>query len=130
IESKNISTDDIKTTNISNKPIQISQHETSDINKLKKSNFKDHFMKSNKLLNRPEATSIFVGSANIPNPDELSKKEGIEFVENSNPKTEPIQKESEIKATTIEDHKIPETEADASVAKDNNLFKKIGEFFK
>lgn len=132
IESENISTDYIKTTNNTNKTTQVSQHETSDINKLKKSNFKDHFMKSNKLLNRPEATSIFVGSANIPNPDELSKKEGIDFVENSNPKTEPVQKESEIKATTIEDNKISETEteADASVAKDNNLFKKIGEFFK
>lgn len=130
IESKNISTDDIKATNNTKKTIQVSQHENSDINKLKKSNFKDQFMKSNKLLNRPEATSIYVGSANIPTPDELSKKEGIEFVENSSPMTVPIQKESEIKVNSVEEHKIPEAEADTSAAKDNNLFKRIGEFFK
>ncbi len=130
IESKKTYKDDTNPSNNPSKPIQESQHETSDIPKLKKSNFKDQFMKSNKLLNRPEAAAIFVGSANIPNPDELSKKEGIEFVENNNPKPEPIQKEPEPKATATEEHIIPKIETDASAAKDNNLFKKIGEFFK
>ncbi len=51
-------------------------------------------------------------------------------MENNNPKPEPIQKEPEPKATATEEHIIPKIEADASAAKDNNLFKKIGEFFK
>jgi hypothetical protein len=51
-------------------------------NSLKKSSFRDQFMNSNRLISRPEATALYVGSTNIPNPEEMSKKEKIEVVEN------------------------------------------------
>jgi hypothetical protein len=51
-------------------------------NTLKKSSFRDQFMNSNRLISRPEATALYVGSTNIPNPEEMSKKEKIEVVEN------------------------------------------------
>jgi hypothetical protein len=53
-------------------------------NRLRKSSFKDQFMNSNKLLSRPEAAALYVGSSELPNPQELSKKEGIPFAENNN----------------------------------------------
>lgn len=53
-------------------------------NRLRKSSFKEQFMNSNKLLNRPEAAALYVGSSELPNPQELSKKEGIPFAENNN----------------------------------------------
>lgn len=121
---------DAEPLNIASIDIQETKHDYNDIHKLKKSNFKEQFMKSNKLLNRPEAVGIFVGSANIPDPNELSKKEGIEFVENNSPAPKPIQKESEIKTPPIEETKISKTDTDTGVSKDNNLFKKLGEFFK
>ncbi|MDF2522283.1 MAG: hypothetical protein K0R84_2911, partial [Clostridia bacterium] len=96
----------------------------NDAPKLKKSNFKDQFMKSNKLLSRPEAAAVFVGSANIPNPEELTKKESIEIVENQTPEPQLRQNTSEPVS------EAEQTANETNPYKDGNLFKKIGDFFK
>lgn len=54
----------------------------SDSPPLRKSSFRDQFMNTNKLISRPEATALYVGSTNIPNPEELTRKDEIKFVEN------------------------------------------------
>lgn len=117
--------------------------------RLRSSSFKEQFMNSNKLLHRPEAIALYVGAASIPNPEEISKKEGIEFVENNITQNElaaePIL--SETVSPTIEPHKElqtievkqqrepvstnqPQLDADQNTSKESNLFKKIGDFFK
>ncbi len=55
-----------------------------DGNRLRKSSFREQFMNSNKLINRPEAAALYVGSSELPNPQELLKTEGIPFAENNN----------------------------------------------
>lgn len=97
--------------------------------KTRKSTFRDQFMNSNKLLSRPEAAALFVGSSALPNPEQLSKKESIEIAVNEKPSTE--------ESPQVEAAEIPTPEAaqpavdnDTGLQKDANLFKKLGDFFK
>ena len=84
----------------------------SENSKLKKSSFRDQFMSTNKLLGRPDATALYVPPFGIPNPDELSKKEEIEIVENNEARFDEkgLEKQayaapSEIRKTKLESEK-------------------------
>ena len=84
----------------------------SENSKLKKSSFRDQFMSTNKLLGRPDATALYVPPSGMPNPDELSKKEEIEIVENNEARFDEkgLEKQayaapSEIRKTKLESEK-------------------------
>ena len=120
---------------------QVENPKLNDNNKLRKSSFREQFMNSNKLLNRPEATALYVGPSSIPQPEELLNKEGIKFVENTSEKEESNSQEK-LATTPIAETNTPEQDSVPAlinlppkqeldtIQKDTNLFKKIGEFFK
>ena len=107
-----------------------------DNTKLKKSSFRDQFMSTNMLLGRPEATVLYVPPSSLPNPNELSKKEEIKFVENNDTRFDEkvIEKQAYAKQAEAEKPKQeiekPKEDIETTAQKDVNLFKKIGDFFK
>jgi hypothetical protein len=80
-------------------------------------------------LTRPDAAAVYVGSGNIPDPDELSKKDKFEIVENL-PSDSPALQVRSKKEEQITDTAASKLDADSIAAKDSNIFKKIGDFFK
>jgi hypothetical protein len=120
---------------------QVEKQKQNDNIKLKKSSFREQFMSTNKLLNRPEATALYVGPSSIPQPEELSNKEGIQFVENQASLAEDHTQDSQIITPAAESEPTKKDQESANVnvqlkqesdaaLKDTNLFKKIGDFFK
>ncbi|HYE12274.1 MAG TPA: hypothetical protein VEF53_19050 [Patescibacteria group bacterium] len=120
---------------------QAEKRQHSDTIKLKKSSFREQFMSTNKLLNRPEATALYVGPSSIPQPEELSSKEGMIFTENQASQEEDHSQDNQVITPAAESEPIKKDqepinvnvqqkqESDAAI-KDTNLFKKIGDFFK
>lgn len=135
ISSDKERTDDVPKLNAEQK------QKLSESMKLKKSSFRDQFMNSNKLLNRPEAAALYVGSSSLPNPDAISKKDGINFAENDIVKTDVVATDKQnifSSGETLQSKQNTNSDATAnqpkqdidSAQKDSNLFKKIGDFFK
>jgi hypothetical protein len=83
LEGKKVNNNEARPTTIAVKNTVEQKVRQNESASLKKSSFRDQFMNSNKLISRPEATALYVGSTNIPNPEELSKKDKIEVVENN-----------------------------------------------
>lgn len=129
LEAKKTISYDFKPSNAAIKNTIEPQRERKEVIKLKKSNFKDDFLKSNKLLSRPEATAMFMGPGSIPNPNELSKKDEIKFADNIASSPPAPKPKTEVKEDSSESP-VQITDNDATLIKDGNLFKKIGDFFK
>jgi hypothetical protein len=104
LEEKKGNSNETKPSIIAVKTITEPKVKQNDNSVLKKSSFRDQFMSTNKLLGRPEATALYVGTASIPNPEDLSKKEEIKFVENNEARFDEkvIEKQAYIQQTETE----------------------------
>ncbi|MDF2593079.1 MAG: hypothetical protein K0S75_2545 [Clostridia bacterium] len=147
LEGRKVNNTDARPATIAVKSTVEQKMKQNENNALKKSSFKDQFMSTNKLIGRPDATALYVPPSSIPNPDELSKKEEIKFVENNETRfdekviekqayTHQAEPERTAQDTEIESPKQeikvdkPKQEIENNTQKDVNLFKKIGDFFK
>ncbi|OGO78958.1 MAG: hypothetical protein A2Y23_02365 [Clostridiales bacterium GWB2_37_7] len=129
LEGKKSTSSEARPTTIAIKSTAEQKPRQNDSVILKKSSFRDQFMSTNKLISRPEASALYVGSSGIPNPEELSKKEEIKIVENTAARLD--EKVSEKQACTQQaSTEQPKHEIENTTQKDVNLFKKIGDFFK
>ena len=141
LEGKKVISNDVKPSTIAVKSPIEQKVKQPDNSTLKKSSFRDQFMSTNKLIGRPDATALYVPPSSLPIADELSKRDNIQFAENTSVKMDDDLHENQVNepivetnqpmldvAPTIVSHQ-PKIELDSS-QKDTNLFKKIGDFFK